>query len=342
MNYPFNYLLLVALIGMPVLLWLLRKIALKTGLVDIPNARKIHADAIPLVGGLALFVMSAVLLLLSGEITPFEFYLMLASGLVMVVGLLDDLFQLTALWRFAVQIVASLVMIHFAHVQIDTFGYLLFPGWNIELGLVAIPVTVFGVVGIINALNMADGIDGLAAMTFFVPILVLSVLTNDSHMQSWLLLILVCLLVFVIFNKSKRFKVFLGDNGSMFLGFILAWLLVDSSQGEKSFIKPVTALYLVALPVFDTIFVMLRRMLAGGSPFKPDKSHLHHLFLACEFTQTKALVAMIISQSMLIGLGLILLTMGVGEYIQFYLFVLLSIVYYLLMQKMWQLKKLTS
>jgi UDP-GlcNAc:undecaprenyl-phosphate GlcNAc-1-phosphate transferase len=338
MNYPFNYLLLVALVGMPVLLLLLRKMALKSGLVDIPNARKIHADAVPLVGGLALFVISIVLLLLLGDMTPFEFYLMLASGLVMTVGLLDDLFQLSALWRFAVQIVASLVMIYFVQVQIDTFGYLLFPGWNLELGFLAIPVTIFGVVGIINALNMADGIDGLAAMTFFVPILVLSILTNDSRMQSWLLLILVCLLVFVLFNKSKRYKIFLGDNGSMFLGFVLAWLLVDSSQGSKSFIKPVTALYLVALPVFDTIFVMLRRMLAGDSPFKPDKSHLHHLFLACQFSQSKALVAMVFSQSLLIGLGLLLLLTGVGEYIQFYLFVLLSIVYYLLMQKMWKLK----
>ena len=87
MNYPFNYLLLVALVSMPVLLLLLRKMALKSGLVDIPNARKIHADAVPLVGGLALFVISIVLLLLLGDMTPFEFYLMLASGLVMTVGL---------------------------------------------------------------------------------------------------------------------------------------------------------------------------------------------------------------------------------------------------------------
>ncbi len=125
MNTPINYLLLVAIIGMPVLLLLLRKIASKSGLVDAPNARKIHADAVPLVGGLALFIMSVVLLLLMGDINPFEFYLVLASGLVMVVGLFDDLFQLSALWRFAVQIVASLVMVYFAGVQIDTFGYLL-------------------------------------------------------------------------------------------------------------------------------------------------------------------------------------------------------------------------
>jgi len=340
MNYPHNYLLLVVIIGMPVLLVLLRQLAMKSGLVDVPNARKIHAEAIPLVGGLALFLMSAVLLLLTGDINPFEFYLMLASGLVMLVGLLDDLFQLSALWRFVVQIVASLVMVYFAGVQIDTFGYLLLPEWQLELGLLAVPVTVFGVVGIINALNMADGIDGLAAMTFFLPVLVLSLLTGDSSMQLWLLLLLICLLIFVGFNMSARYKIFLGDNGSMFLGFVLAWLLVDFSQGSKPLILPVTALYLVALPVFDTIFVMLRRMLTGDSPFKPDKSHLHHLFLACQFTQGKTLIAMIISQSLLIVLGLSLLLTGVAEYIQFYLFVLLSIVYYLLMQKMWKLKNL--
>jgi len=336
MNLPFNYsMLITAVVVMPVLLLVLRFVALKAGLVDVPNARKIHSNSIPLVGGLALFIMAAVLLLMTKNVNSFGFYLMLGSGLVMVVGLLDDLYQLSALWRFTAQILASLVLIYFANVQIESFGYLLLPQWELYLGYAIIPVTVFGVVGVINALNMSDGIDGLAAMTFFLPVCTLALLTGDSRLRMWLLLLLVCVMIFVLFNRSRTYKIFLGDSGSMFLGFVLAWLLVYFSQGQMAIIKPVTALYFVALPVYDTIFVMLRRMVAGSSPFKPDNTHLHHLFLARGYSQTKALLVMIILQSVFILLGLLLLFVHVKEYQQFYLFVGLSISYYFFMRKKW-------
>jgi len=340
MNLPINYLMpILAIIVMPVLLMLLRKVSFKIGLVDVPNTRKIHSESIPLVGGLALFIMSCLLLVFHEDTDSFIFFLMLASGLVMLVGLLDDIFQLSSFWRFMVQIIASIVMIYFAQVQINSFGYLLFPQWEMHLGYLAVPVTIFGVVGVINALNMADGIDGLAVVTFFLPAAVLCVLTNDSLIQLWLVFLLICLGVFLIFNKSSKYKVFLGDNGSMFLGFILAWLLVKLSQGSTAVILPVSALYLVALPIYDTIFVMLRRIKAGVSPFRPDKSHLHHLFLASGFSQTKTLFAILLSQLFLIAIGWVLAVVEVAEYLQFYLFVALSIGYYLVMQNYWKLKQ---
>lgn len=340
MNLPFNDpVLLIAIIVMPVLLLVLRMVSLKIGLVDEPDVRKIHSKPVPLIGGIALYFVSVVFLSIVDSVSPFIFFLMLASGLVMLVGLLDDIFQLSSFWRFMVQIIASAVMIYFTHVQINSFGYLLLPQWDLQLGYLAIPITIFGVVGIINALNMADGIDGLAAVTFILPVGVLCVLSSDNGMQLWLILLLICLLVFLGFNKSSRYKVFLGDNGSMFLGFILAWLLVYLSQNSTAVMLPVTALFLVALPVYDTIFVMLRRIKSGISPFQPDKSHLHHLFLACGFSQTKTLIAMMLSQSLLISFGVLLFIAKVPEYIQFYTFVVLSCVYYLLMQKMWQSKK---
>ncbi len=319
----------------PILLLAFRWVALKVGLVDVPDSRKIHTSPIPVVGGLVLFLMAVVLLLMTDGVNQFTFYLMMASGFVVVIGLMDDVFGLSAFWRFVTQIIASLVVIYFSSVQLNSFGFLLSPSWDLQLGIMAIPITVFGVVGVINALNMADGIDGLAAMTFVLPVLVMGLLSLDTQMNLWLLLVVGSVVVFVLFNKSKAYKVFLGDSGSLLLGFVLAWLLVYFSQGASAIMKPVTALYLVALPVYDTIFVMLKRILNGDSPFKPDKTHLHHLFLSYGFSQSKALYAMMNVQLVFIVLGIMFSVLAVPEYIQFYCFVLIASVYFFLMRSMW-------
>jgi len=336
------FMTLFVLVVTPVLLLVFRALALKFGLVDVPDSRKIHTSAIPVVGGLVLFIVATVLLLMTDNVNQFTFYLMMASGFVVVVGLMDDVFGLSAFWRFVVQIVASLVVIYFSSVQLVSFGFLLSPSWDLQLGVMAVPITIFGVVGVINALNMADGIDGLAAMTFVLPVLVIGLLSLDGRMNLWLLLLIASVVVFVLFNKSKTYKVFLGDSGSLLLGFVLAWLLVYFSQGSNAIMKPVTALYLVALPVYDTIFVMLKRMLAGGSPFKPDKTHLHHLFLSYGLSQTKALYAMINVQLFFIVLGIVFSVLAVPEYIQFYCFVLIAVVYFILMKSIWNNRNIES
>lgn len=323
---------------MALLLYSLRIMALKFGLVDKPNSRKIHDKSIPIVGGLALYVM-AVLSFVMIESGVFMWYLLMAVTAVVIVGLLDDIYSLSAFWRFLIQILASMIIIYFAEVKLNTFGHLLLPSWDVQLGFLAIPITIFGVVGVINALNMADGIDGLAAMTFFCPVATLITLGRDSALAIWLSLLLVCVLVFVLFNKSQSQKVFLGDNGSMFLGFILAWLLVYYSQisiNNDLVIQPVTALYLVGLPVYDTIFVMLRRITNGASPFKPDKTHLHHLFLNHGLSQSATLLVMVIIQLVFIGTGVLFLSINVPEYMQFYGFVIFSALYYSLMHKLWK------
>lgn len=336
------YMVIIVLVAMPILLLSFRWLALKYGLVDVPDPRKIHTSPIPVVGGLAIFVMVVVLLLMVDGVNRFTFYLVIGSGLVVVIGLLDDVFELSAFWRFVVQVVASLVVVYFSSVQLDSFGFLLSPSWDLQLGFMAIPITIFGVVGVINALNMADGIDGLAAMTFVFPVLMMALLSSDVKISLWLLLTASSVIVFVLFNKSRAYKIFLGDSGSLLLGFVLAWLLVYFSQGTSAIMKPVTALYLVALPVYDTIFVMLKRILNGDSPFKPDKTHLHHLFLSLGFSQTKALFAMMNAQLFFIALGIIFSVFAVPEYFQFYCFVLIAVAYYLFMKGMWGKQNIES
>ena len=325
----------IVVILTPLVLLFFRKIAIRFKLLDMPNARKIHANAVPLVGGVAIFFVGVLAMFLTKNISNFHLVLVVAAGFVLVIGLIDDLFDLSAMLRFMVQIMASLVIIIYSHTQLHSFGFLLLPHVEISLWYFSIPVTLFGVVGVINALNMSDGIDGLAALTFFFPVSAFVLMSDASDFISWLTLLLISIIIFIFFNKSKKYKVFLGDNGSMFLGFILAWLLVYFSQGEPAIIKPVTALYLVALPIFDTIFVMLRRIAKRLSPFKPDKTHFHHLFLDKGFSQTQTLFSIVFLQLIFIVLGIVLLKAGVAEYLQFYLFVALSIIYYKLMAYLW-------
>ena len=334
------YLIIISILFLTLIsFWFFRLMAVRFGLVDLPNSRKIHDKAVPIVGGLVLYLMAVFILFMTDAMGVFSFYLMLASGVLLVVGLLDDLYQLSALWRFVAQIFACLIVIYFADLKLDTFGHLLLQAWDLQLGIMAVPVTIFGVVGVINAINMADGIDGLAAMTFFLPVSVLAFLSENLHLSLWLVIFLIVVMIFVLFNKSRTQKVFLGDNGSLFLGFVLAWLLVYFSQGHMSYaavIKPVTALFLVALPIYDTIFVMLKRIRAGHSPFKPDKTHLHHLLLARGYSQTKSLLVMLLFQASLITLGVCFNFYAIAESYQFYLFIALSVLYYLIMQMMWK------
>ncbi len=319
----------------PLLIVGLRLLALKFNLVDQPNARKIHQTPVPLVGGIALLVSSGIALFVLGGVSEFAFYLYVSACVVAFVGLMDDILDLSALLRFAVQIAASLLIIWVTKVQLFSFGHLLLPTWQMDLGYFAIPITVFGVVGVINALNMSDGIDGLAAMTFVLPVFTLSMLSLGSGVSDWLLLLLIAVVVFVFFNKSRSCKLFLGDNGSMFLGFILAWLLVYFSQRPVAVIKPVTALYLVAIPIYDTIFVMLRRFMRGVSPFRPDKTHLHHLFLSKGFSQTQTLLLLLVMHAIMIVFGVLIMNKW-PEFIQFYLFVLFSMIYYFALKKIWR------
>ncbi len=319
----------------PLLIIGLRKLALKFNLVDQPNKRKIHQNPVPLVGGVALVISSGVALALLSGVGEFALYLYLSACVVACVGFLDDLFDLSAFIRFVVQIAASLFIVFMTKVQLFSFGYLLMPSWHMDLGLLAIPITVFGVVGVINALNMSDGIDGLAAMTFVLPVLMLAWLAYGSGLSDWLFLLLIAVVIFVLFNKSHLYKLFLGDNGSMFLGFLLAWLLVYFSQAPVEVIKPVTALYLVALPIYDTIFVMVRRFVRGVSPFMPDKTHLHHFFMSKGLSQNKTLALILSMHALMIVFAVFIINQW-QEYIQFYLFVLFSIIYYLVLKKAWR------
>jgi undecaprenyl-phosphate alpha-N-acetylglucosaminyl 1-phosphatetransferase len=317
--------------------------AISIGLVDKPGGRKLHQGQIPLVGGVAIYlslVAAWILLPLLG-IASMNAIFLGASGLLFTVGLLDDRFSLSVKLRFTMQIVAALLLVY-SNVVLNDFGDLISDELLVT-GIFATPVTVIATVGVINSLNMIDGIDGLAGM---VSVVILSLLLLVSIISGSIIqaLITVCILGsvvgFLIFNMRrpgfKKAKVFMGDAGSTQLGFMFAYLLISLSQGDNRAISPVVGLWMFALPLMDTLGVMIRRIWLKKSPFVADRGHLHHLLMDAGFRVRHVVYAIAAFQLILGGVGVAGYYLGISESISFLVFSIVSISYIYLISRPWR------
>jgi len=317
-----------------VVLLALRPVASRVGLLDVPGGRKTHANPTPLIGGLGIYLGTLCICLLSPVIMQ-DFGLLLAlSGLVLVVGVLDDIFEMRVSVRMAVHGVAAFVMAYVAGVRLDSLGNVLFFG-PVELGILAIPVTIFATVGVINAVNMSDGLDGLSGGLATITLLLLSIAALDagqSAILSFSQVLIVALLAFLAFNFRllwrKSALMYLGDAGSTLLGFIIAWLVIASSQGANAFISPVCALWFLAIPLIDTVTLMIRRPMQGRSPFNPGRDHLHHRLLNMGFDARQTVMIIHTAAAVMGGIGLIGHFARVPEGLMFMLFMAVFAVYF--------------
>lgn len=272
---------------------LLKPISAGLGLVDRPDRRKDHVGAIPLVGGIAIWVSFTICLLIVG-ITTKLIVLLISGGILVLVGAVDDVKDLSPRLRLALHIIAALIMSAFGGVVVQSLGDLIVPGITLTLGFFAVPFTIFAVVAMINATNMSDGLDGLCGLQLVIPLAGLTFLSGiNSDQEHFLPLLIICgcLVGFLFFNlrtsRRSRASVFLGDAGSNSLGLLLAWFLIDMSQGDDAILQPVAVLWFALLLIYDTVEVVARRLLRGGSPFSADKEHLHHVFLLARFSVTE-------------------------------------------------------
>jgi UDP-GlcNAc:undecaprenyl-phosphate GlcNAc-1-phosphate transferase len=301
--------------------------AVKLNLVDCPDHRKTHIGKIPLVGGIAMFVGFAAILLISASDLSQVSGILIASSIVIVVGVLDDRNNISVRFRFLMQILAVLVMTSFSGVVLSDLGGLLGAD-TLLLGVLAIPVTVIAAVGVMNAMNMIDGIDGLAGMSAlicFLAVLFLQFLSGDIELIP--LMFVAVLIPFLPFNLRAVNKIFMGDAGSMFLGLGVVWVLVDSCQGKDAIMNTVTALWLFSVPVIDTVAIMFRRVMKGQSPFMPDREHLHHIFLRAGFSARSTLYIMSLLSVFFAAIGIMGDIYQVPEWIMFSGFMLVFFVY---------------
>jgi len=333
-------------------IFILQPLAPRLGLMDHPGERrKIHRHSVAPIGGVCIFFGLMAALLADGVPSPQVGIGLLGAAVLVLIGALDDRFSLGYRTRMLTQIGAALILTVGAGVHLESLGNLLGTG-PIELGLMAIPFSVFAVVGIINAFNMIDGIDGLAGGLVLVALVGL-LLTQPlpSAMVVFLVpLIGLALLPYLACNLGlhgfKHRKIFLGDAGSMLLGYVVAWALIDASQpslaagltashpyvsaaSQGQGIAPITAIWLVALPLMDTFNVMGRRLLRHRSPFKADRGHLHHLLTRTTGSPRRALVIMLSLAMVLATPAIILQDLGFAEPWLFYSAIAVFIAYVL-------------
>lgn len=249
----------------------------KLGLLDHPDGdRKIHKVVKPLVGGIS--VISGVLISILLFVPAMQYIgLMISILMLLAIGVLDDRQDLSFKIRFGVQFAATVVTMIIGDTVLSSFGDLLGFG-KIGTGALAHAVTIFCAIGVINAVNMIDGLDGLAggiSLVAFSTFAMLAWLNGQPDLMLISIAFVGALAAFLHFNWFPS-KLFMGDAGSMTLGFVLAYLAIETTQKPGSIVSPVAALLVLALPVTDTLTVMFKRVLKRKNPFQPDKTHLHH------------------------------------------------------------------
>lgn len=325
-----------------------RPLARTIGLVDRPNERKIHRGEVPLVGGIAIFIATMLTHLISqqfsaGGIYPSEldsFYF--ASALLIIGGVIDDYRELSPTSRIIIEIVASLVMIYGAGVVVNNIGTMFFTEETVALGRLAVPFTLFATVGLINAVNMSDGLDGLAGSLSLIPILgfiAASALFGDAKEVQLLTGLAAGIFAFLVFNVTvpgkRRALIFLGDSGSMFLGLVLAWFAIRLSQGEDRVITPAAALWFLAVPIYDAVCMAARRVIRKKPMFSADKEHLHHVFLLAGFTVTETVLIMSALAAIGVLIGLAGTKFGVSDLVLAGSFLILGLVYFWAILRAW-------
>lgn len=293
----------VALSALAVML--LSRVAPRLGLLDVPGGRKSHARAIPLVGGIAIFVALLAAAPLAGIAHHVSWFL-LALSVVIAVGFWDDVTEIPPRVKLAIEVGASCLMIWGAGVELHSVGDLL--GWRpIGLWIFAVPLTVFSIVGVVNAVNMMDGMDGLGGGIAFVAFAWYAAMAWCSGLDvQFDTAVILCGAIagFLLFNLrlpwQSQARVFLGDAGSLMIGFALGWFAIDLTQGPGRTVTPIAALWVLLLPLADCVSLMARRVRAGRSPFASDRLHIHHYLLARGFTHNQA-VATLVALSTLFG-----------------------------------------
>lgn len=324
------------------LILLLRGQAARLGVVDAPGGRKQHHGEVPLVGGLAMFggvIMAA----LAADVQTGNAALLVALALLVGKGYLDDRYDLRPALRFSIQALAALIMVYWGGVRLDNLGNL-FGAGDVILGRWEVPVTVFAVLGVISAINMIDGADGLAGGLALVALVAFSgfAMTGGFLDATILLPLIFAVVGFMLFNMRTpwrgRASVFMGEAGSVLLGFSLVWYAVEFASVRPVF-TPITAVWIMAVPLMDTIALMLRRMLKGHSPFKPDNEHLHHILQRAGFSPCQTVKIVWGIAILLAGIGIMGWWSGVPEYVMFYVFIALFGLYLYGVLHAWKLMK---
>ena len=286
---------------------LVRVLAIKIKAIDVPtDGRRMHHKPIPRIGGLAIFLAFLITSIGFCRLDRELVTILIGGSALVLLGILDDVYRLNAFLKLAVQIVAAL----FAVSQGVTIDYICFFGKYVAFGNWAIPITVFWIVGLTNAVNFIDGLDGLACGVSAISSisLCLTMLLSDSSVAHCLItaLIAAACLGFLPFNANPA-RIFMGDTGALVLGYALSVLSVVGVFKSDMVLAFFIPLSIFGLPLADTFFAVVRRLAHGKSPFAPDRGHLHHRLIDMGFGQKQS-VRILYAVCAILGISAVMLT----------------------------------
>lgn len=274
------------------LVFLLRFVAINIGLLDYPGGRKIHSSPTPLIGGLTIYLTLLAAIAINGDLNSNFAMIVFWAGFVFFIGLIDDFKQVSWPIRLFMQVAAAIGVLVSTNIKVLYLGsYPIFG--TLELGSFGVAFTILAVVGITNAYNLSDGINGLCGALLLVPIIALVVMrvshTNEFDLN--FLIVITSLCIFLAFNliKNPRVNLFMGDAGSAGLGFIVSFLTISEIFDPSLSAEPPLALWLLLVPIMDTTHVILRRTSKRQSILQPGLDHLHHRLVKIGYSQTTAL-----------------------------------------------------
>jgi UDP-GlcNAc:undecaprenyl-phosphate GlcNAc-1-phosphate transferase len=323
---------------------LLKPLAIRLGLVDKPGGRKIHEGNIPLIGGVAIFIgFGFSLLTLNVSLSDYR-CLIAGCVLLVITGVLDDFHELAPRVRLLIQLFVAFLMVFWGRESLSDLGNLFYLG-NIHLGLLGFPITILAVLAVINAVNMTDGVDGLAGTIAWIELFYLAWIahhTNQFVDVQVIYLLLAVVFAFLCFNFPfrRQARVFMGDSGSMMLGFVLVWFAVSLSQVPDG-AHPVTFLWILAVPLWDISSVVIRRVLRGFSPMKADRGHLHHYLMERGFSPPQVTVLIGALSAALGFIGLLGESYQVAQWLMFLSFLVLFAFYLWILHRAWTRLALT-
>lgn len=273
------------------------KISFKLNVVDMPGHRKVHKVPIPTLGGLAIFFSFLAGLLIIQPQSSYHLAIVIGALLMIILGFMDDLYHLTAKAKFLFQVTIACLVVFWGDLQVS-FINLPFGG-QLEFGWLSIIVTIFWIVGITNAINLIDGLDGLSAGISAIVLLTIgsmAIIMDNVYVLSMSIILFWSILGFLPYNFHPA-KTFMGDTGSLFLGYMIAVL---SLLGFKNvtFISFVIPILILAVPIFDTVVAIIRRLVQKRPIASPDSSHLHHKLLQLGMTHRQAVLFMYLLSSL--------------------------------------------
>jgi UDP-GlcNAc:undecaprenyl-phosphate/decaprenyl-phosphate GlcNAc-1-phosphate transferase len=306
---------------------MLARAAAGWGLLAHAGPRKSHEGAVPAVGGIAMGAAFLVTYACAGLAASLSLPLAAAVFITLAGGVLDDRHELRSLPKFGFQIAATALLAASGDALLTNLGHLMSPQL-FTLGRWSIPLSVFALVGVMNALNMADGLDGLAgalALAACVNFGIAASLAGRAPEFTVICIAAGAAFGFLLFNARSPWRqqaaVFMGDCGSLLLGLLLGWFAVRLATAERPALAPITAVWILALPIGDTVTLLVRRTLRGRSPFRADRQHLHHILIALGLSPGQAVAVLVFLSFALGAAGLAAEALKVPEFLMFYLYI---------------------